>query len=100
MGKPRIAFNKNYFILAVFIFVIEVLIAMYVKDRIIRPYVGDVLVVIMIYCFVRSFFNAPIFKVALGVLIFAFTIETLQYIRVVHVLGLQRSKLARTVIGT
>jgi hypothetical protein len=93
-------FNPRYFILAVSIFLIEVLIALYVRDRIVRPYVGDVLVVIMIYCFIRSYFNVPILKVALIVLAFAFTIEILQYVRIVHVLGLNKSKLARTVIGT
>lgn len=33
----------------------EVLIALYVRDRFIRPYVGDMLVVVLVYSFVRIF---------------------------------------------
>ena len=32
------------------LFVVETLIALFVRDAFIRPYMGDVLVVILIYC--------------------------------------------------
>lgn len=92
--------NKTYLTLAVFIFVIEVLIALYVHDNFIRPYVGDVLVVILMYCFVKSFLDVPALALAGGVLLFAFAIEGLQYLKVVQVLGLENSSLVRTVLGT
>jgi hypothetical protein len=66
----------------------------------VRPYVGDVLVVILIYCSIKSVLNLPIVGLAMGVLAFAFTIEGLQYIKIVNRLGLEHSQLARTVIGT
>lgn len=65
-----------------------------------RPYVGDVLVVILIYSFIKSFLNLPEVELALGVLVFAFTIEFFQYIKVVNLLGWEDSNLARTVRGT
>jgi hypothetical protein len=99
MGTTR-TFNSLYFNIALVIFVIEVLIALYVKDRIIRPYMGDVLVVIMIYCFIRTYFEASAFKVAMFVLAFAFTLEVLQYFKIIDILGLRHNKLARIVIGT
>jgi hypothetical protein len=92
--------NKTYLTLAVFIFVIEVLIALYVRDNFIRPYVGDVLVVILMYCFVKAFLEVPALALAGGVLLFAFAIEGLQYVKVVQVLGLENSSLVRTVLGT
>ena len=95
-----ITFNKNYFGLAVLIFIIEVLIALFVRDRFIRPYLGDVLVVILVYCFVKSFLPLPAFPVAIFVMAFSFTIEFLQYIHIVEKLGLKKSALAKTVIGT
>lgn len=95
-----LTFNKKYFAFAILIFSIEVLIALYVHDQFVRPYLGDVLVVILIYCFVRSFIKLPVFTLAMLVLMFAFTIEFLQYIKIVNILGLQKSQLARTVIGT
>jgi hypothetical protein len=93
-------FNLKYFLLALLLFVIEVLIALYVHDNFIRPYIGDVLVVILIYCFLLSFLGLPKIKTAIGVLVFAFIVESLQYLNIVYVLGLEKSKLARIIIGT
>ncbi len=95
-----ITFNKKYFSIAILIFIVEILIALYVHDEIIRPYIGDVLVVILIYCFIKSFLKLPVFPVALFVLLFSFSVEFLQYLQIVEKLGLQNSKIARTVIGT
>jgi Protein of unknown function (DUF2809) len=93
-------FSKGYFILAVLLFVIEVLIALFVRDRFIRPYGGDVLVVMLVYCAVRSFFVLRPLPLAIGVLIFSFTVEFLQYLNIVDILGLRNSEVASTVIGT
>lgn len=93
-------FNGAYFILAVLLFCIEVIIARYFNDPIIRPYVGDLLVVILLYCFIKSFLNTPVWPTALAVLCFSYCIEILQYFKIVHLLGLQDSRIARIVIGT
>lgn len=96
----KLSFQKNYFILTILLFLIEVLIALFVHDTFIRPYLGDVIVVILIYCFIQSFIKLPVLKVALFVLLFSFTIEFLQYLNIVQKLGLENSKVAQTVIGT
>jgi len=93
-------FNQRYFLFAILLFIIEVLIALYVKDAIIRPYGGDFLVVILLYYLVRTFWNGASFQVALGVLIFAYTVEILQYLKIVDFLGLTGNRLAEIVIGT
>ncbi len=95
-----LTFNKRYFIFTVLLFSVEVLIALFVHDRFVRPYVGDVLVVMLMYSFIRSFFKTPVTGTAIFVLAFAFAIEVLQYLKIVEVLGLQNSKVARTMIGT
>lgn len=94
------SFNKKYFLVAVTLFIIEVLIALYVSDAIIRPYVGDFLVVILLYCAVKAFFRIRCVPATIGVLLFAYVIEILQYFQIVHRLGLQNSKLATVVIGS
>lgn len=94
-----LTFNKKYFFVAVFLFIVEVLIALYVKDAIIRPYVGDFLVVILLYCMVRSVFDAPVVKVAIGVLSFAYLIEWLQFMNIIRWLGLQDNRTANIIIG-
>lgn len=93
-------FNSVYFTLTIALFITEILIALFVHDRFIRPYLGDVLVVILLYCFVQSFFNLQIKTAAFSVLAFAFIIEFLQFLNIVEKLNLEKSKLARTVIGT
>lgn len=93
-------FNRLYFALAVLLFGIEILIAKFAHDQIIRPYLGDLLVVILIYCFVKAFLDTPYLITALAVLAFSFLIETLQYFHIVNILGLEKSTFARTVIGT
>lgn len=94
------SFNKKYFILSVIIFITEVLIALFVRDSFIRPYFGDFLVVILLYCIVRSFWNYSVPMVVMAVLLFAYLIEILQYLKLVELLGLEDSMLATTLIGT
>lgn len=93
-------FDKTYFLLFCFLFLVEVLIALYVHDSIIRPYVGDLLVVILIYCFIKSFLDIRVFPIAIFVLLFSFSVEVLQYFTIVEKLGLEKSKVASTIIGT
>ena len=80
----RFQFNRKYFLLACLLFLVEVLIALLVHDRIVRPYVGDYLVVILIYCTVKAFFDTPIVSTTISVLLFAFAIEILQYFHLVN----------------
>ena len=92
-------FNARHFTLALLLFAAEVLIALFVTDKIIRPFVGDVLVVVLLYCLVSSFLKNDRRKIALGVLLFAFTIEILQYFDYVKLLGLENNRLLSVVMG-
>jgi hypothetical protein len=98
--KSILTFKLNYFILAVGLFIVEVLIALFVDDRIVRPYVGDFLVVILVYCFLRSFIDLPVKTLALSALVFSYAVEFLQYLDILTMLGLNGSTLARTVLGS
>lgn len=93
-------FNAYYVYWTVLLFLIEVYIGAFVKDNFVRPYMGDFLVVILIYTFVRAFFKYSIIKTAIGTLLFSFLVEILQYFKIVEILGLESHRLARTVIGT
>lgn len=93
-------FQLQYFIAATILFIVEVCIALYMHDAVIRPYFGDVLVTILIYAFIKSFFDFPVIPLATGVLLFAYAIEILQYFNFVKLLGLEQSTLARIVLGT
>jgi len=93
-------FRARYFIFSIILFVIELCIGLFLRDGFIRPYLGDFLVVILIYCLVRSFFDVSVFGAAISVLLFSYTIEFLQYFKLVEIVGLQHSKIARILIGT
>lgn len=84
----------------VILFITEVLIALFLHDSFVRPYVGDFLVVILIYCFVKNFLNISVIKLAIATLLFAYLVEMLQHFQLVNYLGLQNSQLAKTILGS
>ena len=93
--------NRSFYIIsALILLAIECLIALFVHDRIVRPYIGDLLVVILIYMTVRSFIPEGIKMLPLYVFIFAVIVEILQFFDVVSMLKVSDNAAARTIIGT
>lgn len=92
-------FQKIYFTLFLLLLWFEVLIALFVHDDFVRPYLGDFLVVMLLYCFTRSFLQVRVLAAILMVLAFACMIEMAQYFAVINYLGLEESRVAKTVIG-
>jgi hypothetical protein len=95
-----LSFNSKYFSLALLLLITEIIIATWVHDSFIRPFGGDFLVVILIYCMVKSFIDTPLSPTILGVLLFAYLVEISQYFHLVTLLGLERSTAARIIMGT
>ncbi len=95
----KTSFNRNYFILTLLLFFIEVIIALFIRDRILRPYGGDYLVVILIYCIIKTFSDSPPYSTAVGVLLFSYLVETLQYFNLIYILGWEKSTTAKILIG-
>lgn len=96
--KKRIPYISGFIILVI----IEVLIALFLHGGFIRFYFGDVIVVWVVYCFVQIFISEKFneYLTALGVMLFSFIVEFLQYIHIVDILGLGNIKFFRTLIGT
>lgn len=95
----RFTFNKNYFIVFLLLFGVEVLIAVYLKSGFIRHTVGDFLVTILVYCFLRSFIETKAIYIAIVTLVIAFVTEFLQLTDFLEVLGLGDNRLANIVFG-
>ncbi len=93
-------FRPVYFILTLVLFAVELLIALYVNDSFVRPYLGDYLVVILLYCFLRSFFKIAVSKATAIVLLISFLVEGFQGLQGIRLLGWQNNRLAQTVLGT
>ncbi|WP_342648519.1 DUF2809 domain-containing protein [Mucilaginibacter sp. CSA2-8R] len=92
--------DRPYCYLTVLLLAIEIFIGLFVHDAWIRPYGGDFLVVILLYCLVKSFLRSSYRPVAIGVLLFAYLTETMQYLHVAALLGLQHNQFACIIIGT
>ena len=88
-----------YFITTIILLITEVLIALYVHDAFIRPFVGDAIVVIVIYTFVRTFIPEKGRLLPLYIFIFAVVVELLQGIHIVNILGVADNEFLRILIG-
>lgn len=101
MSREKFIYSRiKYLVAFIIFFIIEVLIAVYVHDDFIRPYVGDILVVILLYCFVKVFVPYKVKLMTLYIFIFSAFVEILQYFKLVEMLGLQDNRFARIVIGS
>jgi hypothetical protein len=100
--KTRITFlqfNKKYFVLGLMLMGIEIFIARYARDRIIRPYGGDFLVVILLYTALRSFTQLSIYMTCISVLLFSYGVEILQNFNLADRLGFQHGSIPYILLG-
>ena len=79
---------------------VEFLIAAVVHDNFIRPYGGDVLVVILIYCMIRIIKPTGVKLLPLYVFTFALIVELLQLVKIVDLLGIPRASIVAIMVGT
>lgn len=98
--KPILTFRKGYFWLGMCVLLVEVGIALFVHDAVIRPYVGDFLAVGLVYCFLRSVLKPAVLPLAFLALLVAYAVEVGQYFQVLDWLGLRHSRVARVLLGT
>jgi hypothetical protein len=92
--------NKKYLFAFLCLLIVEVIIALFVHDNIIRPYIGDFLVVILLYTLIRAFIGKPIKNLPVYIFLFAFAVEMAQYFRIIEILNLSDNKFAATILGT
>lgn len=91
--------NWPYLSIAALLLVAEVCIAAFVHDQFVRPHIGDLLVVMLMYFFVRGITRIRPLAVAMGVLAFAFLVEFTQYLHLIEHLGLKHSTAAKLILG-
>lgn len=96
----KFQFDKKYFLYFLGLLIVEILIALFVKNPTIRGAIGDVLVVILIYCFIQAFFVVDKKKTIIGVGIFAILVEISQAFHLVEKLNLRENPFFATVMGT
>ncbi|WP_108869164.1 DUF2809 domain-containing protein [Aquimarina aquimarini] len=92
-------FEKKNFTFTVSLFLIEVIIAVFIDDVIIRPHIGDTIFVILLYCAVKSFFEIKTIPLVIVVLMVCYILEILQYFDIIGIMGLKECTLAPIILG-
>lgn len=92
--EMKIKFSLKYLLLSLLLFCIEVLIATVLKNNFfVRAYLGDVIVVILLYTFVRTFIKMNSIKLIAGIFIFSCFIEFAQYFNIAEKLNPSHNKI-------
>lgn len=65
-----------------------------------RPYLGDVLAVILVYCGLRAVLAVEVIPAVTIALLIAFAVELGQLIGILDMLGLRGNTVARVVLGS
>jgi hypothetical protein len=84
---------------AIALFCVEVAIALFVNDAFVRPYVGDVLAILLVYTALRAATPLSLRSALATTLAIAVLIEVAQAAKLLSALGLGENGLARIVFG-
>ncbi|RYZ11227.1 MAG: DUF2809 domain-containing protein [Alphaproteobacteria bacterium] len=84
---------------AIALFCVEVAIALFVNDAFVRPYVGDVLAILLVYTALRAATPLSLRAALATTLAIAVLIEVAQAAKLLSALGLGENRLARIVFG-
>ncbi|NML07202.1 DUF2809 domain-containing protein [Sphingomonas sp. G-3-2-10] len=93
------AVRPGYALATLALFAVEICIALFVRDAFVRPYGGDVLAVILVYCGLRAVTVlrvGPAVAIAFGI---AVLVELGQLIGLLDLLGLRGNGVGRVVLG-
>ena len=89
----------SYFLIFCSLMAVEVCIALFVHDSFIRPYVGDMLVTLLLCCMARVLIPDRVRLLPLYVFLFAACVEIGQDFDVVALLGQEDNRLISIALG-
>ena len=95
-----IQFNWKFFAAGLALLAMLGFIALYVKDPLVRPFLGDSLAVIWLYTELRAFLKLEAITLASLSLALACAIEFAQYANLLSLLGLQHIPSLRIILGS
>jgi Protein of unknown function (DUF2809) len=91
--------RPGHAIVVLLLFAVEVVIALHVRDRFVRPYLGDVLAVILVHCGLRAVLPIRPLPAAAAAFAIGALIEFGQAIHILDLLGLRGNRVAAVVLG-
>lgn len=89
----------KYFIGFLISIIIEIIIALFVHDKFVRPYIGDVLVIICIYMLLKVILDNKVKHLELYIFIFAVVVEIMQYFNIMNYLA-NDNKILKIALGS
>ena len=90
----------TYAVLFGILLIAEILIGLFAHDDFVRPYLGDVLITILLGCLGRTVFPKGIRLLPGYVMGVATLAEIAQYLQIIKLLGLSDNKFIATLAGT
>ncbi len=91
--------NWKYAAISIALFCVEILIWWVFNDTFIRPFVGDLLIVILMYTSLKTVLKSSPKKILAGVLVFAFLVEGAQYIHLIDKLNWSGYSVPNIILG-
>ncbi len=89
-----------YAIAFLILLAVEVIIAVYIHDRLIRPYLGDVLVVVVLYLGLRIIIPEGVKLLPLYIFLFATLVEVTQLFDLIKYFHVEENTFVRVLIGS
>ncbi len=91
--------DLRFLAICILLVLVEIAIAKYLHGGFIRSFVGDVIVVGVVFSLLKTFVQAASAKLAAGALAFCVVIEALQYVHLADWLGLKRGTILHIALG-
>ncbi len=91
---------KKNVLIFVLLLCIEIIIAIFVHDNFVRPYLGDVIVVALIYFFLKIFIKKDIVLLPVYIFAFSFLTELIQYFDFLERLKLEDNRILNIIFGS
>ena len=101
LGKEIVLKKRRILFLLIFCVLLaaEVSIALFINDSFVRPYIGDMLVTLLLCCLCRIVVPGKVRLLPLFVFIFAMCVEIGQYFDLVELLGLADNRILSIALG-
>lgn len=91
--------STRHFLITILLFATETAIAYFHFNSFIRGFLGDTLVILLLYSFLKIFIRNQVLKTAISVLAFAYVVELLQLLNIAEKLNIH-SEILLTIIGS
>jgi hypothetical protein len=94
-----VRFHPGYALATAIIFLTEIMIALFVHDAVIRPYIGDSLAAVLLYLALRAVTSLRVLPAVVLALTIAFAIEFGQMFHLIDAVGLRGNQIAGFILG-